>query len=182
MVTAIWECPRTSMITRACWPWAMSNVPAVCRRSCTRYGGMPARSQSALNSRASLRWSTGVPVEVVKTRLLSAQPPLAASRSAAGRARCSRRLRLTADAACVPTRPGACGMSGRTRTGTSLDPMSRDDNGRDRPFPTAVFDGHNDLPWALRRHFESDLGRADLVAGVPELQTDLPRLRAGGVG
>ena len=27
-----------------------------------------------------------------------------------------------------------------------------------------------------------DLGRADLAAGVPELQTDLPRLRAGGVG
>ena len=60
--------------------------------------------------------------------------------------------------------------------------MSRDDNGRDRPFPTAVFDGHNDLPWALREHFESDLDLADLVAGVPELQTDLPRLRAGGVG
>jgi Zn-dependent dipeptidase, microsomal dipeptidase homolog len=59
--------------------------------------------------------------------------------------------------------------------------MSRDD-GRDRPSPTAVFDGHNDLPWALRKHFESDLGRADLAAGVPELHTDLPRLRAGNVG
>jgi membrane dipeptidase len=60
--------------------------------------------------------------------------------------------------------------------------MSRDDDGRDRPSPTAVFDGHNDLPWALRKHFECDLGRADLAAGVPELQTDLPRLRTGGVG
>ena len=59
--------------------------------------------------------------------------------------------------------------------------MSRDD-GRDRPSPTAVFDGHNDLPWALRKYFESDLGRADLAAGVPELHTDLPRLRAGNVG
>jgi len=59
--------------------------------------------------------------------------------------------------------------------------MSRDD-GRDRPSPTAVFDGHNDLPWTLRKYFESDLGRADLAAGVPELHTDLPRLRAGNVG
>jgi len=59
--------------------------------------------------------------------------------------------------------------------------MSRDD-GRDRPSPTAVFDGHNDLPWALRKYFESDLGRADLAAGLPELHTDLPRLRAGNVG
>jgi len=48
--------------------------------------------------------------------------------------------------------------------------------------PTAVLDGHNDLAWAVRKHFGGDLGRVDLAAGVPELQTDLPRLRAGGVG
>jgi membrane dipeptidase len=43
---------------------------------------------------------------------------------------------------------------------------------------TPLVDGHNDLPWALRA-----LGRtADLAAGVPELHTDLPRLRAGRVG
>jgi membrane dipeptidase len=41
-----------------------------------------------------------------------------------------------------------------------------------------LVDGHNDLPWALRT-----LGRpVDLAAGVPELHTDLPRLRAGRVG
>jgi membrane dipeptidase len=34
----------------------------------------------------------------------------------------------------------------------------------------------------LRRNFDGDLGRVDLAAGVPQLQTDLPRLRAGGVG
>ncbi len=44
-----------------------------------------------------------------------------------------------------------------------------------------MLDGHNDLPWALREYFESDLGRADLAAGSG-LHTDLPRLRAGGVG
>ena len=45
-----------------------------------------------------------------------------------------------------------------------------------------VADGHNDLPWAVRKTFGGDLTRFDLAAGVPELHTDLPRLRAGGVG
>ena len=57
--------------------------------------------------------------------------------------------------------------------------MSSDD---ERPSATSVLDGHNDLPWALRKHFDSDLDRVDLTTGVPELQTDLPRLRAGNVG
>ncbi|MEV4438311.1 dipeptidase [Streptomyces sp. NPDC049577] len=46
-----------------------------------------------------------------------------------------------------------------------------------------VVDGHNDLPWALREHVRYDLDRLDVAAdqsGV--LHTDLPRLRAGGVG
>lgn len=45
-----------------------------------------------------------------------------------------------------------------------------------------VFDGHNDLAWAMREMFDYDLGRVDLAAGAPDLQTDIPRLRAGGVG
>ncbi|MER5753568.1 dipeptidase [Streptomyces sp. NPDC002088] len=45
---------------------------------------------------------------------------------------------------------------------------------------TPVFDGHNDLPVALRaRSGNSVEGLAD---GRPDLHTDLPRLRAGGVG
>jgi membrane dipeptidase len=43
-----------------------------------------------------------------------------------------------------------------------------------------VFDGHNDLAWKLRTLGpESSL---DINAVRPELHTDLPRLRAGGVG
>ena len=45
-----------------------------------------------------------------------------------------------------------------------------------------VLDGHNDLPWALREHCGYDLGRVDLAGGEPAVHTDLPRLRAGGVG
>ncbi len=47
---------------------------------------------------------------------------------------------------------------------------------------TYILDGHNDLPWAMRELTGYDLDRADLSTGVPELQTDIPRLRRGGVG
>jgi membrane dipeptidase len=45
-----------------------------------------------------------------------------------------------------------------------------------------VLDGHNDLVWELRRRVGYDLDRLDLSRPQPDLQTDLPRLRAGGVG
>ena len=44
-----------------------------------------------------------------------------------------------------------------------------------------VVDGHNDLPWALRPS-GYDLDAVDVSRPQPQLQTDLPRLRAGGVG
>lgn len=46
-----------------------------------------------------------------------------------------------------------------------------------------VVDGHNDLPWALREQARYDLDRLD-VGGDQRgtLHTDIPRLRAGGVG
>ena len=46
---------------------------------------------------------------------------------------------------------------------------------------TGVFDGHNDLPWALRQAGQSDPALIDIAAHVPFTQTDLPRLAAGGV-
>src|SRR5258707_14293040 len=47
---------------------------------------------------------------------------------------------------------------------------------------TPVFDGHNDLPWALRQAAHADPGLVDIAAPVPYTHTDLPRLAAGGVG
>ncbi|MEU6590604.1 dipeptidase [Streptomyces sp. NPDC046881] len=50
-----------------------------------------------------------------------------------------------------------------------------------RDFP--VVDGHNDLPWALRKQAGYDLDVLDIAGDRHEqLHTDLPRLRAGGVG
>jgi membrane dipeptidase len=45
-----------------------------------------------------------------------------------------------------------------------------------------LIDGHNDLPWKIRQRFGSDLESVNLAAPVPQTQTDLPRLRHGGVG
>ncbi|MDQ0787384.1 dipeptidase [Streptomyces sp. B3I8] len=50
-----------------------------------------------------------------------------------------------------------------------------------REFP--VVDGHNDLPWALREQVRYDLDARDIAGDRHEhLHTDIPRLRAGGVG
>ncbi|MFD8341835.1 dipeptidase [[Kitasatospora] papulosa] len=46
-----------------------------------------------------------------------------------------------------------------------------------------VVDGHNDLPWALREQVGYDLDARDISRDqTGTLHTDIPRLRAGGVG
>ncbi|CAL1692473.1 hypothetical protein MMB232_02640 [Brevundimonas subvibrioides] len=50
---------------------------------------------------------------------------------------------------------------------------------------TPLIDGHNDLPWALREGFGNDPHAVDLATDLDSsttLHTDIPRLRAGGVG
>ncbi len=50
---------------------------------------------------------------------------------------------------------------------------------------TPLIDGHNDLPWALRQNYGSDPHAVDLTGDRShdtKLHTDIPRLRAGGVG
>jgi membrane dipeptidase len=48
-----------------------------------------------------------------------------------------------------------------------------------------LIDGHNDLPWQFRK-YANDLTAVDLRAGTDKLEdpwvTDIPRLRAGGMG
>lgn len=50
---------------------------------------------------------------------------------------------------------------------------------------TPLIDGHNDLPWALRQGHGNDPHAVDLTTNLEastDLHTDIPRLRAGGVG
>jgi membrane dipeptidase len=45
-----------------------------------------------------------------------------------------------------------------------------------------LIDGHNDYPWQVKEKANGDLAKLDLTASRPELMTDIPRLRAGGLG
>jgi membrane dipeptidase len=45
-----------------------------------------------------------------------------------------------------------------------------------------VVDGHNDLPWEIRTQGGSNFGKLDIAQRQPQLHTDIPRLRQGGVG
>ncbi len=48
---------------------------------------------------------------------------------------------------------------------------------------TPLFDGHNDLPWAIRQGARSDVAAYDIRGRAPAPgQTDIPRLREGMVG
>jgi membrane dipeptidase len=60
--------------------------------------------------------------------------------------------------------------------------VSADGAWAERLRPVPLVDGHNDLAWAMRQLAGYDLDEVDLTQHVPALQTDLPRLRAGGVG
>jgi membrane dipeptidase len=53
---------------------------------------------------------------------------------------------------------------------------------RGAPPPVPVFDGHNDYPWEVRQKAQFDLDKLDISGAQPATMTDIPRLRAGGVG
>jgi membrane dipeptidase len=58
------------------------------------------------------------------------------------------------------------------------------DSARELLRGTPLIDGHNDLPWTIKTSplAAGDPDRYDLASAPPPGQTDLPRLRAGGVG
>lgn len=61
--------------------------------------------------------------------------------------------------------------------------MNRLEQARELLTEHPVVDGHNDLPWALREHVGYDLAARDIATDQSaHLHTDIPRLRAGGVG
>ena len=45
-----------------------------------------------------------------------------------------------------------------------------------------MIDAHNDFPWEMRSQAHLSWAGRDMKAGMPTFQTDIPRLRAGGVG
>lgn len=47
---------------------------------------------------------------------------------------------------------------------------------------TPLVDGHNDIPWQLRKYFMNQMENVTLDKNNPEWHTDIPRLRKGKVG
>ncbi|MCP4590543.1 MAG: membrane dipeptidase [bacterium] len=45
-----------------------------------------------------------------------------------------------------------------------------------------LIDGHNDLPWQVRKLADSSFDKLDIALPQEEVHTDIPRLRRGGVG
>ncbi|MBA3485500.1 MAG: membrane dipeptidase [Pirellulales bacterium] len=62
-------------------------------------------------------------------------------------------------------------------------PVVLTDAARELHASSLVIDGHNDLPWELRQQAQGRFDRLDISKPQPQkLQTDIPRLRQGGVG
>ncbi len=61
-------------------------------------------------------------------------------------------------------------------------PVVLTDQARQLHRSAIVIDGHNDLPWELRAQGSLSFQRLDISQQQPTLQTDIPRLKQGGVG
>ncbi len=55
------------------------------------------------------------------------------------------------------------------------------DHGRRVHFSGLLFDGHNDLPWEIRKNGQASFDQIDIATRQPKLHTDIPRLREGGL-
>jgi membrane dipeptidase len=61
-------------------------------------------------------------------------------------------------------------------------PVVLTDEARKLHAETLLIDGHNDLPWELRQQARGQFDKLDISKVQKSLQTDIPRLRQGGVG
>lgn len=61
-------------------------------------------------------------------------------------------------------------------------PVKLTDRGRELHKTCLVFDGHNDLPWQMRKKANLSFDEADISKSLPQFHTDIPRLKAGGLG
>lgn len=61
-------------------------------------------------------------------------------------------------------------------------PVVLTDRARELHASSFVFDGHNDLPWEVRTKAGGTWDNADISQPQPRFHTDIPRLKAGGVG
>jgi membrane dipeptidase len=68
------------------------------------------------------------------------------------------------------------------KTQTDRAPIVLTDAARELHRRSLVIDGHNDMPWEIRKQSDSNFDKLDISKRQPTLQTDIPKLREGGVG
>ena len=81
--------------------------------------------------------------------------------------------------------PGILAVTVSQQSGTAPGPPSEAllTHARALHKQSPLIDGHNDYPWALREHNAArDLATLDIKQPQPSIMTDIPRLRAGGLG
>lgn len=79
----------------------------------------------------------------------------------------------------------ACGLATVSKADEpkpNRDPIVLTDTARKLHNGSLVIDGHNDMPWEIRTNGNSNFDTLDISQSQPKLQTDIPKLRKGGVG
>jgi membrane dipeptidase len=86
---------------------------------------------------------------------------------------------------CVLSVVLACFAEARAADAPTTDarkPVVLTDEARKLHASSLLIDGHNDLPWEIRTQGGGRFDRLDISQRQSKLQTDIPRLREGGVG
>ena len=79
-------------------------------------------------------------------------------------------------------KPGQVVRGPGYRRNIDRTPITMSERGRAVHSRTYVFDGHNDLPWQMRKQAGMSFDRMDIAQSQEKLHTDIPRLRKGNVG
>lgn len=78
--------------------------------------------------------------------------------------------------------PGSVADGSTRATVPSREPITVTDRALKLHATCLVFDGHNDLPWQMRKTAGSSFDQTDIAVAQPDLHTDIPRLKQGGLG
>ncbi len=80
------------------------------------------------------------------------------------------------------TKPGQVVRGPGFRKNQDRSPLVVSEKARQIHSRGYVFDGHNDLPWQMRKSAGRSFDQADIAVAQPMFHTDIPRLRKGNVG
>jgi membrane dipeptidase len=84
--------------------------------------------------------------------------------------------------ACLLPVPLSRAADDAAKSPADRQPIVLTDRARELHKNSLLIDGHNDMPWEVRKQGSSSFEKMDISQKQPKLQTDIPRLREGGMG